>query len=107
MIPSQSTLKQLQTYYKEKARERGFSDESPKDVMLLLTEELGELARAVRRQAGIKIDTKTKIPEIEEEIADVFIYLLHLSNQLGLDLEEAFLKKEEESEKRKWVKMAE
>lgn len=99
-----TTLTELQTYYKKKAKERGFSEESPKDVMLLLTEELGELARAVRKREGLKIDNKTKIYEVEEEMADIFIYLLHLANQLGINLEEAFRKKEEENEKRKWFK---
>ena len=102
MIPQKSTLKELQEYYKQKAKERGFSKETPQDIVLLLTEELGELARAVRKKMGIKIDTKTRIPELEEELADIFIYILHLANQLEIDLQEAFGKKEEENEKRKW-----
>ena len=102
MIPQKSTLKELQKYYKQKAKERGFSKETPQDIVLLLTEELGELARAIRKKMGIKINAKTRVPELEEELADIFIYTIHLANQLGIDLQEAFEKKEEENEKRKW-----
>lgn len=96
------TIKELQEYYKKKAQERGFADETPQDSLLLLTEELGELARAVRKHAGIKIDNKSRIPEVEEELADILIYLLHLSNQLGIDLEKSFWEKEEENNQRNW-----
>jgi NTP pyrophosphatase (non-canonical NTP hydrolase) len=67
-----------------------------------MMEEVGELARAVRKQAGIKIDAKTNVYPIEEELADILAYLLHLSNILGLDLEDSFWKKEEENKKRAW-----
>ena len=95
-------LSELQKYYAKKAKERGFDKETAQDTMLLLTEELGELARAIRRDAKIKIDDKTKVMESEEELADILIYLLHLSNILGIDLEKAFWDKEEENNKRKW-----
>ena len=42
------TLTELQQYYQQKAEERGFDDETAQDTLLLMIEELGELARAVR-----------------------------------------------------------
>lgn len=96
------SLSELQTYYLAKAKERGFDKETPRDILLLMTEELGELARAIRKHSGIKMDNKEKIYAIEEELADIQIYLLHLSNLLRLNLEEAFWKKEEENNKRIW-----
>lgn len=96
------TLSELQEYYQQKAKERGFSDETAQDTLLLMTEELGELARAVRKNTGIKTDNKEKIYAIEEELADMQNYLLHLSNILGINLEEAYWKKEEENDTRKW-----
>ncbi|MEM0355197.1 MAG: MazG nucleotide pyrophosphohydrolase domain-containing protein [Desulfurococcaceae archaeon] len=47
-------------------------------------EEVGELADAI-----IKMDRKS----IEEEVADVFAWLLSIVNLLNIDLEEAFTKK--------------
>ena len=96
------SLPELQKYYKDKCKERGFDHETPQDIILLMTEELGELARAIRKQAGIKSSDKSKINPIEEEIADLLIYLLHLSEISGIDLEQAFWKKEEENNKRVW-----
>src|SRR3989344_6609536 len=97
-----TSLKELQEYFKAKAVERGFDKETPQDAMLLMTEELGELARAIRKHSGIKTDDKERIYAMEEELADILIYTLHLSNILGLDLEKAFWKKEEENNKRVW-----
>lgn len=97
------TLKDFQKYIEKMVRERGFETETAKDLILLLIEEVGELARAIRKKAGIKIDPKSApLYEIEEELADCFIYLLDLSNQLDVDLEKAFRKKEEINKKRYW-----
>ena len=56
----------------------------------------------MRKQVDIKINNKEAVYALEEELADILIYLLHLSNILGLDLEESFWKKEEENDKRTW-----
>ena len=96
------SLKELQEFYAQISKERGFDKESAQDTLLLMMEEVGELARAVRKQSGIKTDDKSKIYPLEEELADILAYLLHLSNILNIDLEEAFWKKEEENKKRTW-----
>lgn len=96
------TLSELQKYYQQKAEERGFEKETAQETLLLMTEELGELARAIRKNIGLKIDNKEKIYAIEEELADIQNYLLHLSSILGINLEEAYWKKEAENDTRKW-----
>jgi NTP pyrophosphatase (non-canonical NTP hydrolase) len=101
-MQSSKTLKELQDYFAVKAKERGFDKETVQDALLLMTEEVGELARAVRKHTGIKMDNKEKAYHIEEELADILTYLLHISNILGLDLEASFWKKEEENNKRTW-----
>ena len=48
----------LQQYVDEMVNIRGFADETPQDCLLLLTEELGELAKEVRKShTHIKNDT--------------------------------------------------
>lgn len=96
------TLKGLQSYFAEKAKERGFDKETAQDTLLLMVEEVGELARAIRKQSGIKTDNKSDIYAIEEELADILALTLHLSNILKLDLEDSFWKKEEENKMRIW-----
>lgn len=90
-----SGLNRLQRYYDVVARRRGWSDESARDTLLLLTEELGELARAVRRLEGMaRHQADSAVDEVGAELADVQLYLVHLANGLGLDLSAAVTAKE-------------
>ncbi len=58
--------------------------------MVLLTEEVGELARSIARVYGEQVakegDLKT---DLGEEMADILWVLLCLANQCDIDLEEA------------------
>lgn len=70
--------------------------------MLMLTEEVGELAKAVRRTVGLKFTDTTKQTDLAEEIADVLIVLLGLSSLVEVDAYQAFLAKETKNRKRTW-----
>lgn len=72
-------------------RDKGW-DKVPVDtVWLLLTEEFGELASAIRqykrtfKKTGLKKDRGT---DVRQEMADVFSYLFQISAMLGIDLDE-------------------
>jgi NTP pyrophosphatase (non-canonical NTP hydrolase) len=59
--------------------------------MVVLTEEVGELARIIARKFGeqsYKEDEQSK--DLSNEMADVLWVLICLANQTGVDLEEAF-----------------
>jgi len=67
-------------------------DKVPVDtVWLLLTEEFGELASAIRqwkrtfKKTGLKKDRGT---DVRQEMADVFSYLFQISSILQIDLDE-------------------
>lgn len=62
-------------------------------LLVSLTGEVGETANIVKKvvRGDFKLDDKKE--ELQEEIADVFIYLLKLSYQLDIDLEQAYMKK--------------
>ena len=73
--------------------------------MLFLTEEMGELAKEVRKLRKYKIDIKKKENkelDLEGEIADIFIYLLSMCRVTNINLLEAFKNKEEKNCKREW-----
>lgn len=73
--------------------------------MLLLLEETGELAKAVRKtlpEASIDYGKIENYTDIEEEIADVFIVLTSICNRLDINLYDAIKKKEEKNIKRQW-----
>lgn len=64
----------------------------PMTQMVRLTEEMGELAREINHLYGEKQKKESEeLKKIEEEIADVLIVLLILTNSLEIDLSEAFL----------------
>ena len=75
----------------EVCKERGWVKDTYAEKFLLFTEEVGELAKAMRKTAGLyKEKAKAKNFELEEEFADVLSYLLDLANYFQIDLEKAF-----------------
>ncbi|MHB8688970.1 MAG: MazG nucleotide pyrophosphohydrolase domain-containing protein [Candidatus Dormibacteraceae bacterium] len=93
-------LRALQVYYAAIAERRGYANESAQDTMLLLTEELGELARAVRKNVGLVREGGYGHEDVGEEIADVQLYLVHLANILGADIAKSVTDKERINDQR-------
>ena len=50
------TIKQLQEHVATKIKERGFEDETLHERLVLLMEEVGELAKACRKVSGMNVD---------------------------------------------------
>lgn len=96
------TLHDYQEYIKEMVKERGFDKEKLPEIFMLFLEECGEMAKAARKAQNIKTDKNSQSYNVDHEVADVFIYLLDICNQLGVDLEKAFREKEEINKKRTW-----
>jgi len=62
-----------------------------RDTLLLMVEEVGELAKEVRKHTGMEIDaTAPREVNLDLELADVFIYVLALANALDIDLAVAY-----------------
>lgn len=104
-ISNKNNIDEIQEYIKEVIRMRGFSEQRIQDKMLLLLEETGELAKAIRKKLPDASVDYTKIENytaVEEEIADVFIVLVSICNTLNINLYEAFKSKEEKNVKREW-----
>ena len=84
---------------------RAISNKKIQDTMLLLLEETGELAKAIRKtlpDASIDYTKIENYTNIEEEIADVFIVLVSICNKLNINLFTALKNKEEQNVKRNW-----
>lgn len=102
---SKSSLNEIQSYIKKVMEVRGFNKEKSSDKILLLVEEVGELAKAIRKnekKLGIDKTKEYNYSSVESEIADVFIVLLSICDILNIDLLKVFLDKEEENIKRIW-----
>jgi NTP pyrophosphatase (non-canonical NTP hydrolase) len=102
-LPNKPTLSNYQQLIRELIVERGFDKETVPEVFTLLVEEVGELAKAIRKANGQKIDQKSKQHDVQEEAADVFWLLIDICNRLEIDLEKAFREKETKNQKRSWT----
>lgn len=99
-----STLPCLQEHVERMVKMRGFENESLRDVALLLMEEVGELAKAIRKRVGLKEDISetARHKKVGQELADCLIYLLDIANLSDVDLITAFIEKEEINSQRTW-----
>lgn len=102
-----NTLQEVQQYIKDVIEIRGFANQEIEKTMLLLEEEVGELAKSIRKNAtdmGIDNNKANHYDIIESEVADVFIVLSSVCNKLDIDLYKALKEKEQENINRIWKK---
>jgi NTP pyrophosphatase (non-canonical NTP hydrolase) len=92
--PPPPRVKVFQHYYKRAAAQRGYEQESTQNCLLLMMEEIGELARALRKREKLTRHGSA-IRNVESlELADVFMYVIHMANILKVDLGEIVQHKE-------------
>ncbi len=101
-LSSGSSLEEFQEYVRAVEISRGFNDQSTLEKCLLLGEEVGELFKAVRKHHGLGVDQQSEVGIIEDELADVLIYLCAIANRAGVDLGSAFINKEKKNKTRVW-----
>ncbi|MCH5320856.1 MAG: hypothetical protein J1E36_03780 [Eubacterium sp.] len=89
-MDGKTTVKYLQSYIKEK----DYHPELKKEYFLKLTEEVGELSRAMRKDLKKGPNDNIK-GTIDEEIWDVIYYALAIANCYEIDLEKVIKEKEE------------
>ena len=106
-LNDKNSIKEVQEYIKNVIHMRGFDSQDVEKTMLLLTEEIGELAKAIRKDATDMATDKNKLytyDTIEGEVADVFIVLISICNKLDIDLFTALKEKEKKNCSRNWSK---
>lgn len=80
-----STLNEYKRKTMNLCKSKGWSTVPIPVLWMLLTEEIGELASAIRRSTN-QFPDKKKIT-IEGELMDVFSYLLQISDYFNIDLD--------------------
>lgn len=106
-LTEQSSLKEVQNYVNQVNEIRGFNSQEITKTMLLLTEEIGELAKAIRKEAtdmSIDINKQYNYDTIESEVSDVFYVLSCVCNKLDIDIFSALKAKEIKNIYRTYVK---
>ena len=104
-LKSNSTLPDIQNYIEKILQLRSLSNQTVRDKLLLLTEEVGELTKAVRKNlsgASIDPDRINNYDSVESEIADVLIVLISVANVLKIDVFKSLKDKEKVNINRKW-----
>ncbi|MBE6752732.1 MAG: hypothetical protein E7556_09450 [Ruminococcaceae bacterium] len=92
-MDGKTTIKYLQNYIKQK----DYHPELLKDYFLKLSEEVGELSRAMRKD--LKAQSNTDINgTIDEELWDVIYYALAIANIYDIDIEQVAKMKSEINE---------
>ncbi len=99
------TIKQYQKIVDEWINDIGVRYFDEMTNTLLLNEEVGEFSRLIVRIYGEQSfknppSDEEKKKMLSDEIADIFFVLTCLSNQLGVDLEEAFAQNLQKKTKR-------
>lgn len=97
------TLRDLQQYVTEMLRYRDLAAGTVQDEFILLIEEVGEFAKALRKHSGHTMDIDAAETNLRHEAADILLLLLATCNKLGINLEEALREKEEHNKKRTWA----
>lgn len=103
LLNDKSSVIEIQEYIKDMKKERKFDGVTIEREMMLFLEEMGELARAIRKKTNGHLDIAKKYEaNVEEELADCFIYLLSIANMNDVDLFKAFKEKEIRNCNRIW-----
>lgn len=86
------TIEDAQNRVDQWIKEYGVRYFDIKTNMIVLTEEVGEMARVIARKYGEQSAKKDEILDLEDEIADVLWVLICIANQSNIDLTKALEK---------------
>jgi len=90
--------------YKEETHEmcasKGWNKAPIDKVWLLFTEEIGELASAIRQNQKLYRKNSRKSQDVMMELGDVFSYLFQIADMLDIDLDQMWKLHREKVKKR-------
>lgn len=101
------SLREVQQYIKAVNTVRGFEEQPIELTMLLLTEEIGELAKSIRKNAtnmSTDVNKQYSYDSIESEVSDCLYVLASVCNRLDIDMFKCLKEKEKENIHRVWKK---
>jgi NTP pyrophosphatase (non-canonical NTP hydrolase) len=89
-MDGKTSIKYLQEYIKSK----DYNPELKKEYFLKLSEEVGELAKAIRKN-NIREEKGSVKETIDEELWDIMYYAIAIANCYSIDLENVIKEKED------------
>lgn len=85
---------------------KGWNKAPINTVWLLFTEEIGELASAIRQYTKVYQKTnlqKERGTDVQMEMGDVFSYLFQLASMLNVDLDDMWIKHQHKFQDKKYT----
>jgi dCTP diphosphatase len=109
--PNTNELATLRDHLRQFVHERDWEQfHTPRNLVLALVGEVGELAELFQwlsdEQAATIIDNSVVAERVRDELADVFSYVLRLSDILGIDLGQALQVKIQKNAERYPISLA-
>lgn len=97
-------LNQYKMCTNQMCQQKGWDKTNIQQVWLLFTEEVGELASAIRQRENLfrKTMKKSDGVDVQSELGDVFSYLFQISYMLNIDLDDMWNKHQEKIVNRKY-----
>jgi NTP pyrophosphatase (non-canonical NTP hydrolase) len=90
-----STLKKKVIKFRDKRNWKQFHD--PKNLAMALSIEIAELQETMlwksNKEVGKMLQTQMGYKKVQEELADILVFLLYLSEACNIDLSEAVMNK--------------
>lgn len=91
-------FKDLQGYVEQAAGKSGIVIQDSTDALLLLSGQLGRLAKVIRIESGLAFHTGSEVSRVADELVGLLHSVINLANFSGIDLEEAFRSREKRLE---------
>lgn len=90
-LPTSPTIVELQKFVSTRCKERGWDNRTDIERLMFMIEEVGEVAKEVRKISG-KYGYKHpgNTDHLGEELVDVLNFVIDLANSNDIDLEKAF-----------------
>ena len=104
-------IKEIQKKLRKFAKERDWEQfHSPKNLAMALSGEVGELAEIFQwlseDQSNKENISDEDLSKVKEEVADILLYIIRLSDKLDIDLDQAVLDKLELNESKYPVELS-
>lgn len=102
-LPKEPTIQDLQRFVAARCEERGWQNRSDIERLMFLSEEVGEVAKEIRKLSG-KYGYKHPgtTAHLAEELVDVLNFIIDIANANNIDLEVAFRAKWQAVATRTW-----
>ena len=94
------TLAFLQGFVKDTEERKGHINDSIKTKLMILIEEFGELAKALRIFLRMRIHDKTAKHNLSDEFGDVLFLVIAIANRCDINLTDALVDKINKDEKK-------